>query len=292
MFIRALKHSGSNTRIFQILAISILFFVENRVGFFLNDVMAKPSQLTPQKQSLPFEREPDISSLLYLLETEAQKGDAKAQFRLGVLYANGKGVHKDYKQAIRWWGKSANNNYRAAQYNLGILYHDGIGTTKNHQKGINLLERAATNGHTLAQSRLADEYAFHKDNFRDNSRAARWYLAAANSGYPPAQYNLGVIYNKGYGVQKDIRKAFKWWTKASNNGHTEAQHNLAFLYESGQSTARDYIKAYKWYSLAAKKGDPSSIASIDRIKAKLNTSQLNQANIVINAWLQTKNNTK
>ena len=30
------------------------------------------------------------------------KGHASAQLYLGVLYANGKGVAKDYREAVRW----------------------------------------------------------------------------------------------------------------------------------------------------------------------------------------------
>ena len=37
----------------------------------------------------------------------AEQGDAKAQFNLGVLYANGQGVPQDYKQAVYWHTKAA-----------------------------------------------------------------------------------------------------------------------------------------------------------------------------------------
>jgi len=37
------------------------------------------------------------------LRAEAEKGDPKAQNRLGLLYAKGPGVLKDYKKATSWY---------------------------------------------------------------------------------------------------------------------------------------------------------------------------------------------
>ena len=40
-------------------------------------------------------------------EQAAHLGDAKAQFNLGLLYANGQGVTKDELKAKEWWTASA-----------------------------------------------------------------------------------------------------------------------------------------------------------------------------------------
>ena len=40
-------------------------------------------------------------------EKAAAQGDAKAQYALGVLYDNGKGVPKNNAQARVWWEKAA-----------------------------------------------------------------------------------------------------------------------------------------------------------------------------------------
>ncbi|WP_413700293.1 tetratricopeptide repeat protein [Psychromonas sp. KJ10-10] len=36
----------------------------------------------------------------------AEQGDSDAQFSLGVMYDNGRGVLQDYKQAVYWYRKS------------------------------------------------------------------------------------------------------------------------------------------------------------------------------------------
>ena len=37
------------------------------------------------------------------LKTKAEKGDARAQARLGFLYKKGQGVEKDLKEAAKWY---------------------------------------------------------------------------------------------------------------------------------------------------------------------------------------------
>jgi len=39
--------------------------------------------------------------------TLAERGDAKSQWALGAMYEYGKGVPKDYGEALRWYRKSA-----------------------------------------------------------------------------------------------------------------------------------------------------------------------------------------
>jgi TPR repeat protein len=37
----------------------------------------------------------------------ARQGDAAARFYLGLMYDNGRGVPKDYAEAVRWYSKAA-----------------------------------------------------------------------------------------------------------------------------------------------------------------------------------------
>ena len=42
----------------------------------------------------------------------AKQGHAKAQFNLGVMYANGKGVKQDYAKAKEYFGLACDNKYQ------------------------------------------------------------------------------------------------------------------------------------------------------------------------------------
>jgi len=76
----------------------------------------------------------------------ANQGDALAQLRLGILYFNGKGVKKDFKQAVMWCRKSAEQGDANAQYFLGLMYLEGIGVTQNYVLAHMWLNIAAANG--------------------------------------------------------------------------------------------------------------------------------------------------
>ena len=41
------------------------------------------------------------------------------------MYSMAKEFYKDYKQAVKWYTKAAEQGYADAQYNLGIMYYNG-----------------------------------------------------------------------------------------------------------------------------------------------------------------------
>ena len=48
----------------------------------------------------------------------AEQGHVGAQCSLGVMYANGKGVPKDYVEAYAWWSVAATNGHEDAKERL------------------------------------------------------------------------------------------------------------------------------------------------------------------------------
>ncbi|MGI9383949.1 MAG: tetratricopeptide repeat protein [Methyloligellaceae bacterium] len=66
------------------------------------------------------------------IRTQAEQGDAKAQYTLGTMYRDGRGVTQDYDEALRWWRKSAELGLVDAQYALGNIYAGGAGIARNN----------------------------------------------------------------------------------------------------------------------------------------------------------------
>ena len=62
----------------------------------------------------------------------AEQGSASAQFYLGLMYSNGRGVPQDYKEAIRLYRLSAEQGRAFAQYNLGVMYEKGQGVPQDY----------------------------------------------------------------------------------------------------------------------------------------------------------------
>ena len=73
----------------------------------------------------------------------AQAGNATAQYRLGVMYAEGEGVAQDYQQAHSWFLKAAKQGHVEAQTSLGVMYMEGMGVAQDEKQAIFWLQKAA-----------------------------------------------------------------------------------------------------------------------------------------------------
>jgi TPR repeat protein len=83
---------------------------------------------------------------LQVLRKAAESGDADAQYRLGLKYAEGEGVAKDPSQAAEWYRKAATHGQPNAQYNLGSLYYKGEGVPKDPAQAAEWYRKAAAQG--------------------------------------------------------------------------------------------------------------------------------------------------
>ena len=103
------------------------------------------------------------------------QGHARAQYRLGGLYAVGKGVPQNDTEAVRLTRLAADRGDVEAQYYLGIMYQFGRCVELNRAESVPWYRRAAEQGHVWAQHRLAGAYAVGKSVERDLVRACMWY---------------------------------------------------------------------------------------------------------------------
>ena len=69
----------------------------------------------------------DDATAFRLFRPLAEKGNPGAQFNLGFMYANGRGVPKNYVEALKWYRPAADQGFASAQHNLGIMYANGQG---------------------------------------------------------------------------------------------------------------------------------------------------------------------
>lgn len=79
------------------------------------------------------------------IKQKAEQGNAKAQFSLGKMYVEGKGVSKDFKKAAYWCKKAAKQGYAKAQFYLGGMYFEGEGVLKDKAKAKYWIQKAYEN---------------------------------------------------------------------------------------------------------------------------------------------------
>jgi uncharacterized protein len=69
----------------------------------------------------------DYASVAKLLRPLAERGDPRAQFWIGYMHQEGKGLPRDLAEAVKWLQRSAERGERFAQYRLGSTYASGAG---------------------------------------------------------------------------------------------------------------------------------------------------------------------
>ena len=175
------------------------------------------------------------------LRLAAANGDPSAEFEVGARIAEGKGPDQNFKQAAKWYQRSASKGFAQAQYRLGTLYERGLGVKT------------------------------------DEARAKEWYARAAEQGNVKAMHNLAVLSANGKTGSPDYGLAARWFTQAAESGLADSQFNLAVLYENGLGVPADMHQSYKWLSLAARRGDKEAVRRRDIMKGKLTAGEIAEA---------------
>jgi TPR repeat protein len=189
------------------------------------------------------------------LQINADQGDDNSQTQLGLCYAKGEFVVKDYLEAAKWYRKAAEQGNASAQHLLGLCYMNGKGVAKDSTEAVKWYLKAAEQGNASAQHSLG---LFYMRVAKDLTEAVKWYLKAAEQGNASAQFSLGVCYANGDGVSQDQEEAVKWYRKAAEQGNTSAQVNLGVCYANGDGVSEDQVEAVKWYRKAAEQGNASA----------------------------------
>jgi len=182
----------------------------------------------------------------------AEKGDARAQNTLGVMYYLGLSVPENDAKAVEWYTKAAEQGSALAQFNLGQNYRMGQGVSKNEFK------------------------------------AFTWYTKAAEHGHSMAQNNVGVMWSLGVGtrVQKSNIRAVEWFIKAAEQGDRDAQKNLCQHYRMGRGVSKDKAKAFMWCSVAVAQGNEKAASVADTLGKRLDPEQLAEAERIANEWIE------
>jgi len=130
------------------------------------------------------------------LQRRAEQGDASAQFELGMMYYEGRGVPRDYEEAAIWFLKSAQRGYVGAGFLFGKICLEG----------------------KVQRNNPDPEYVKKEGLF--------WLENDAKKGLVDAQLYLGKIYSEGDVVERDVAEAYKWYKMAAAQGNEEAVKKL------------------------------------------------------------------
>ncbi len=192
----------------------------------------------------------DYKTTVPILLPLAQAGDAEIQFLLGLAYDKG----QNYKEAIQWYKKSAQQGHAEAQFSLAYMCEAGEGVEKDMESALYWYKKAALQDLAEAQLRLGILYEEGRGIEPDLSEAFLWYSKAARQGLALAQYALAFMHQEGHGTEQDELKAAQWYEKAAEKGLAVAQFRTGLLYASGTGVEQNMITAAQWYELASNQG--------------------------------------
>ena len=142
----------------------------------------------------------------------ADKGDAEAQYHVGMMHNNGIGTQQDPKQAFEWFQKSTASNDPLGAYKLGCYY--------------------------------AGQFAGVVPT--DSNEALKYKLIAAKAGYALAQHDVALLYDQ----QGNPEEALKWWKMAGDQGYPPSLFSLSMAYSGGKAAPKDLSLSYAYFKLS------------------------------------------
>jgi TPR repeat protein len=161
---------------------------------------------------------------LLWLERAASSGSIMAIRSLGEFYY----VQKKYAPAIEWFRKGARIEDNNCRYMLGVIYMDGKGVDKNYGEALQWFTSAKE--YDLAMVMIGRMYENSLGVPKDYQEAIKWYHSAAVKDSPYGLFQLGRVHEEGIGVTKNIEEAITNYKKAAELGLLGAMYRLGILY--------------------------------------------------------------
>lgn len=180
------------------------------------------------------------------------KPDSTAQYNLGSLYAQGKGVKQSFLEGAYWFHQaSLNGDAQAERLCTKCILdyaHQNIGqkTPRDvYEEMIRLVcyVYPGTGNTAIAAKNLFGLGGNHF-NKREYPQAALFFRAAAEfCNHGDSQNYLAVLYNVGAGVGKDDLASLYWFDRAVDNGCSAAKQDRVGIfnaYKDNNSPAEFY----------------------------------------------------
>ncbi|MCM1318872.1 MAG: sel1 repeat family protein [Muribaculaceae bacterium] len=173
-----------------------------------------------------------------------------------ALSLSGKGLTADTQRPSmqETLKAKADSGDARAMYRLSILYED----TDSLTAALDYLHRSAMAGFAPAMNYLGYCYGSGHLGLRQDSDSALWWIeqaASADEPDPKAFNNLGAMLLYGeLGVKQDYAKAMYWLRRGADNGVPTSAAMLGKLYLEGLNSIPDTIAAMPYLRQAAKAG--------------------------------------
>ncbi len=156
-------------------------------------LLASPSALADSAEAWQAYLNGDFTKAEQLAKPDADRGDAEAEYIMGLLSTEGDLGPRDDAAAADWYRKSAEQGYVDAQNALGYAYDFGLGVTRDRAHAQVWYGEAAAEGTIIARNNMAYEWAQVGEKL-DDALAYAMEAVTADPQNAPYQDTLGWIY--------------------------------------------------------------------------------------------------
>ncbi len=203
---------------------------------------------------------------------EAINGNGEAQYDVGAMHQNGRGVKADRDEAIKWYKKAAAQGVAKAQSRLNLMESNAARFNKTILK--------AAEGDRDSLYDMGNMYMKGVGTNIDYAKAVSAFKQSADLGHIKSAYKLGLIYLEGTGVKTSGKEAFKWFKLAAENDNPAAQYYLGKLYADGTGTRRNRTEALIWLGKSVDGGFDQARGEMINVSESMKMAAAQDANVV------------
>ncbi len=121
-----------------------------------------------------------------------------------------------FTEALEKLEKLAQKGDARAQYEVALMYLQGIGTPVDPTRGGQWMMAAANNGNATAMVEIGGRFETGMNAEKNPILAFTWFRRAAATGDPIGMYKLAMLYESGEGIPADLPRAYAWYRLSKN----------------------------------------------------------------------------
>lgn len=209
------------------------------------------------------------SNAFHLLEQSAAKGFAPAQELVGWMCEQGRGTERDDRKAVEWYRRSEAAGRAYGTFRLGMMYARGRGVdeksaAKRDARAVELFSKASERGCAAADDWAGWMTEQHRPATLPEPMldiALQNYEQAAQRGRSFGALRRAIMYLEGVGTTADERKAYSLMKDLAEQGHAPAMFFLAQLYNSGRGVEVNKLQAQRWQAASVAKATSRDLLS-------------------------------
>ena len=180
-------------------------------------------------------------------------------YKLAVSYEGGSLAEQNLETAFMWYSRAADKGEANAQFRVGLFLDRGVACVQDRLKAHEFFKLAADNEKPAVSAFciLGRNYRVGEVVPQDLALSFHYIKLAADLGDVDSQFNVAGCFNDGAGCEQSFANAFKYYSMAAHNGDVHSMFKVGSFYYSAPPESgiiQNYDLALKYWYSASKHG--------------------------------------